>query len=164
MSAIFVFIAIQMLLMMVFVPIKFGVKVYFSLLREQMLVVFAIGRIKAIKLKICKLDDSFALFVNGRKKRICLNKSTPKKANVAIAYAKAQRMFRLFKFTLYTGAREASQSAMLCGVIKSMCTATKLKGEVYTDFERERCDFVVIARARVNLYEAVEIWLQTKFS
>ncbi len=157
-----VFLVVQILLLLVFAPIRFGVKLHFSLNREQMLVVFAVGKLKVVKLKICKLDERLALIVNGRQKSLRLNKSTPQKANVAMTYAKAQRLFKLFKFTIFSGAQDASHSALATGVIKSLSDLFGVKCEFFTDFERERCDFVVIARAKVNLYEALELYFKTK--
>ncbi len=158
------FIAIQFVVIIVFLPIKLGVKVHFSLSRENAFVLFAIGKIKIAKLKLCKNDNKLVLFVNGKRKCLCLNKQNSYKAKNAMIYLRAQKMIRLFKFTMLVGAKNACESALIGGVIKSMCSSSRCKSDIYTDFDSKRCDFVIVARANVNLYELLEIYFDAKYA
>lgn len=189
-----VFLLLQIIALIIFVPIKINVKYHFSLNRGQSVVIVRLYFFQIAHVVIGIDDKKLHITINGKEINLDKNQSNKltdsnimqsmakntikdakrksknkkkvtfpiEKLPSIVTYLKMEKIIGASYLLAYVGGEDAMSSALQIGII-NILFSTILKNVVaYPDFETNRCDFDMRVRAKLNLYQLIELLALSK--
>ena len=160
MAAIIIALAIEIIIVLAFAPIRIKLRGYFSLDRQNGgidLKIFALtvirSRLDKEKGKMClKLNDKPINFQNVKVKQ-----GVGKQLKNALNQVMSGNLRLKSNVLAVFGDTESKNSAMILGIVESFLHILKSKGKIYADFERQRADVEFSLRVDLSIVQALEM-------
>lgn len=148
---------VQVVLLVLFAPIKVGAIGYFCLERENCMVDLKIFALTVAKIRIARENGVFVLKIN--EKSVDLKQSAKSKKHVlkAIKYISSGNLAASGDVLAVLGDVEAKTLALISGAAMAICGALKTHLCVYNDFEHERADAQLSFKTRISIFQALEM-------
>lgn len=153
-------IVIEVLLTMLFMPIKIRVKGYFCLERQVFIADFKVFFANVFRLRVEKHDGKLRVVVNKKQIELKNDKLTNTKMLKRIAAAIKSGDLRIKSEILaIVGAFDAMQSAVVVGAIEVVLGILGAKKKIYGDYAEERADVQFGAGLQINAVQAVQMFV-----
>lgn len=172
MNAIIGLFIVQIVTLIIFAPIKLGVKYHFSLTREIGIVIIKVFGMNMVRIKLENKDNKLAISINGRPYALGQKKkkedekdknSIIEKIPNIFSYLKTEKIIAGFYIFAYIGDNDVKNCALKTALISTIfnffagfmpfLSRKNRKSKVYPDFDNNRLDFDFFTKIKVNIYQ-----------
>ncbi len=162
---------IEMLLLLVFAPIKTTVSFCVVTDNNRCVICVDLVKIRAVTIKIKMENDAFRILINGKNKDIKKDKDDKKNEGKKkrkspldlpkiLSFIKSEKMIRSARILGVVGADDAAESSVWCALLLTFLSVAfpyANKSLFYPDFRSSRLDLNAKIGARINLLQALEM-------